>query len=128
MSDTDELLRQAGQGSQKAVNQLFERFRPRLRHMLRVRLDSRLLAHLDSSDVIQETLVDAHNRLPKYLAHRAVPIYPWLRQIAWERLVDMHRHHIAADKLGIAAPKVMRTRSPDVPPRAACAPSQPRAR
>ena len=101
MSDTDELLRLAGQGSRTAVNQLFERYRPRLRRMLNVRLDTRLLARMDPSDVIQETLMDAHNRLGSYLEKREVPFYPWLRQIAWERLIDAHRHHIKAEKRSV---------------------------
>jgi RNA polymerase sigma-70 factor (subfamily 1) len=40
--------------------------------------------------------MDAAKRLPEFLRKRSVPFYPWLRQIAWERLVDLHRRHIQA--------------------------------
>jgi serine/threonine protein kinase len=28
----------------------------------------------------------------------ALPFYPWLRQLAWERLIELHRRHIQAKK------------------------------
>jgi hypothetical protein len=31
-----------------------------------------------------------------------MPFYPWLRQLAWQRLVDLHRQHVLARKRSIA--------------------------
>lgn len=61
-----------------------------------VRIDRRLGQRVDPSDVVQETLLEALRRLPKYLKERPLPFYPWLRQIAWNRLIDLHRRHILA--------------------------------
>jgi RNA polymerase sigma-70 factor (ECF subfamily) len=47
--------------------------------------------------VIQETLVRVHDRLSDYLRDRPVPFYPWLRQIALERVIDHHRRHLHAE-------------------------------
>jgi RNA polymerase sigma-70 factor (ECF subfamily) len=64
--------------------------------MVAVRMDSRLAARLDPSDVVQEALIEALRQLPEYLRGSPMPFYPWLRQIAWNRLVDLHRRHILA--------------------------------
>jgi RNA polymerase sigma-70 factor (ECF subfamily) len=34
--------------------------------------------------------------LAAYLRDRPLPFYPWLRRIAWERLVKVHRRHLQA--------------------------------
>jgi RNA polymerase sigma-70 factor (ECF subfamily) len=45
---------------------------------------------------VQEVLVDAHRHLDDYLRERPLPFYPWLRQLAWQRLVKLQQHHQAA--------------------------------
>ena len=94
--DTDQLLKQASEGNDHAVDLLLQRHRRRLRRMVALRIDARLLARVDASDVVQEAVTLAAQRLPQYLRDRPVPFYPWLRQIAWQRLIDLHRRHIKA--------------------------------
>src|SRR6516165_5011523 len=93
-ADTDELLERAGSGDTTAREQLLIRHRARLRRMVAVRLDRRLAARVDPSDVVQETLAEAARNLADYLRERPIPFYPWLRRLAWERLVKLHRRHI----------------------------------
>jgi RNA polymerase sigma-70 factor (ECF subfamily) len=93
--DTEELVRRSAHGDAAARQELLARHRDRLRQMIGVRLDRRLLARLDPSDVVQEVLVEAHQKLDDYLRDRPLPFYPWLRQIAWQRLVKIHQHHHA---------------------------------
>jgi RNA polymerase sigma-70 factor (ECF subfamily) len=69
--------------------------------MVAVRMDPRLSARLDPSDVVQEALVEASRKLPDYVKDRPLPFYPWLRQIAWERLVHLHHRHIKAQKRSV---------------------------
>lgn len=99
--DTDKLLDRANLGDDSAVEKLLKRHRERLRLMVVVRLDPRLASRIDPSDVVQESLLKASNRLSDYLQTRPMPFYPWLRQIAWEQLVDLHAHHIRAEKRSI---------------------------
>ncbi len=96
--DTDALLAQASQGDADAGQRLLARHRDRLKRMVAVRLDRRLLARLDPSDVVQEALAEAARRLPAYLRERPLPFYPWLRQLAQERLDKAYRHHLRAGK------------------------------
>ena len=100
--ETDELLRRADAGDASAVEQLLDRHRGRLRQMVAVRIDPRLSARVDPSDVVQEALVEASRKLPDYIRERPLPFYPWLRQIAWERLVHLHCRHIGAKKRSVA--------------------------
>jgi RNA polymerase sigma-70 factor, ECF subfamily len=96
-----QLLRQARDGDDAAVQRLFTEHRPRLKHMVRVRLDRRMAARVDPSDVVQETLAEAVRRLPKYLDDQPIPFYPWLRQIAWERLAKLHQRHVTARRRAV---------------------------
>jgi RNA polymerase sigma-70 factor (ECF subfamily) len=69
--------------------------------MISLRIDPRLAARVDPSDVIQETLAEASQKLSDYLRDRPLPFYPWLRQIAWQRLVHLHQRHIGAQKRSV---------------------------
>jgi len=95
-TDTETLLARAAQGDQSAAGRLLVRHGGRLHRMVAVRMDPQLAARVDPSDVVQEALLVALQRLPEYLRARPVPFYPWLRQIAYERLVDVWRRHVHA--------------------------------
>jgi RNA polymerase sigma-70 factor (ECF subfamily) len=99
--DTDELLRRVEEGDRQARNDLFERHRDRLRKMVAWRLDRRLAARVDPSDVIQDVLAEADRKLARYLRHRPLPFYPWLRSLAWEHLAVLHRRHVKAGKRSV---------------------------
>lgn len=99
--DTSQLLQAASRGDDEARNALLTRHRDRLQRMVRVRMDPRLSARLDPSDVVQEALTEAWQELSDYLETRPVAFYPWLRRIAWERLVKLHRYHIEAQKRSV---------------------------
>src|SRR5262249_37247722 len=100
--DTEELLDRAGRGDGAARQRLLSRHRHRLRQMITVRLDRRLAARIDPSDIIQEALADAARGLDDYLRDRPVPFYPWLRRFAWERLVEVNRRHLPARRRSVA--------------------------
>jgi RNA polymerase sigma-70 factor (ECF subfamily) len=91
--ETERLIARARAGDRTARHDLLDRHRDRLLRMVAVRLDRRLAARLDASDVVQEALADAAGRLSDYLRERPLPFYPWLRRLAWDRLVELHRHH-----------------------------------
>lgn len=99
--DTDELLRRAEHGDEDARQAVLVRHRQRLKHMVAVHLDRRLAARVDPSDVVQEALLDAARGLNDYLRQRPLPFYPWLRQLAWERLIELHRRHLHAQKRSV---------------------------
>jgi RNA polymerase sigma-70 factor (ECF subfamily) len=99
--DTDHLIEQASQGDSSARQRLLTRHRDRLRRMVAVRLDRRIAGRVDPSDVVQEALAEAAGKLSDYLRDRPLPFYPWLRRLAWERLVKLHQRHLRAQKRSV---------------------------
>src|SRR5438876_11603259 len=99
--DTDELLDRAASGDPEAPGALFDRHRARLGRMIALRIDPRVAARVDPSDVVQEVLVTAARRLPAYLTDRPLPFYPWLRQFAADALSDLHRRHVRAARRAV---------------------------
>jgi RNA polymerase sigma-70 factor (ECF subfamily) len=73
---------------------LFAHYRDRLRMMVRLRLDRRVVGRLDASDVLQEAYLDMARRFSEYAAAPAVPFYVWLRGLTGQRLIDLHRQHL----------------------------------
>jgi RNA polymerase sigma-70 factor (ECF subfamily) len=104
--DTDALLNRVGQGDSSAKGPLLERHRQRLRQMVAIRLDRRLQARIDPSDVVQDALGEAAGKLSHYVARRPLPFYPWLRRIAWERIIHLHRRHIRAGRRSVVREQV----------------------
>jgi RNA polymerase sigma-70 factor (ECF subfamily) len=99
--DTDDLLERTRWGDDLARNLLLRRHRARLRTMIAVRMDHRLKARVDPSDVVQEVLDEANRHLDDFLRDRPLPFHAWLREIAWKRLVDLKRRHILAAKRSV---------------------------
>jgi len=99
--DTDHLLRQAAAGDDTARGRLLDRHRDRLKRMVAVRADPRLAARVDPSDVVQEALTDTAGKLDRYLRTRPLPFYQWLRQLALERLANLHRRHVQAGRRSV---------------------------
>jgi len=62
--ETQSLLLQADSGDRQAFEELWARHRGALRRAVELRLDAQLSARVDPSDVVQETQLEAFQRLP----------------------------------------------------------------
>lgn len=92
---TQVLLNKAADGDAAAVNGLLERHREAVRRLIALRMDRRMLRRLDASDIVQDVLVEAAARLREYLADPRLPFHLWLRGLAQDRMIDLHRRHRA---------------------------------
>jgi len=99
--DTERLLERASRGDPAARQQLLVRHRDRLRRMVAFRLDRRLAARVDPSDIVQESLAQADRQLSDYFHRRPLPFYPWLRQFAWERISKEYERHVQARRRSV---------------------------
>jgi RNA polymerase sigma-70 factor (ECF subfamily) len=93
-ADSKDLIERARAGDREALNALFARHRDRLCRMVETRLDPRLRARLDASDVVQDAYVEVVERLQEYLRDPKMPLFLWLRLVVGERLVRLHRNHL----------------------------------
>ena len=97
-SETEALLHRVAQADAVATDELWERYRPALRRMIGLRLDQVLARRVDASDVVQDVLLKANQRLADYLRNPSMPFHLWLRQIATDHIIDAHRRHRQAGK------------------------------
>ena len=100
-TDTQELVQKASGGDREALNALLERHRDALCRMIHLRIDPALAPRLDASDIVQEVLLDASERLGEYARKNPMPFHLWLRRIALDRLIDAHRRHRLAKKRSV---------------------------
>lgn len=96
-SEVSGLLARAAGGDQAALNELFGRYRERLKRMVRLRLNRRLAGRVDDSDVLQEAYLEASRKLGDYLKDRPLPFFLWLRHLTGQKLIEVHRRHLGAE-------------------------------
>lgn len=96
--NVEELIELAEGGDESARNALLRLYRDRLKRMVGMRMDKRVSSRFDPSDVVQEALLTASNRLSAYLADQRIPFYPWLRNLTWEHLLKMQDRHLKVQK------------------------------
>jgi RNA polymerase sigma-70 factor (ECF subfamily) len=99
--ETRKLIERARNGDTSALEELFKRHRVRLQKTIAMRMDRRMAARVDASDVLQETYMEAYRRFPNYLEQEGMPFYLWLHWIAREKVIGLHRRHLGAGKRSV---------------------------
>ena len=91
-----------------SLEEWFRLYRDRLRAAVALRLDHRLTGRIDPSDIIQEAFVEAAERVEQYKQDRRDPSkagltpYLWLRFLAVQRLLILHRRHLQSQNRNAA--------------------------
>lgn len=96
-AEVEAWLSRMRQGEPDALASLLDFYRRRLKRMVQLRLDTRLSARVDPSDVVQEIYLDAAKRVQGYCQEPKVDFYIWLRGLAWDRLMKLQRRHLGAE-------------------------------
>jgi RNA polymerase sigma-70 factor, ECF subfamily len=97
----DVLLQGVRTGKDGAVNDLLQQFREPLQRVIKFRLDPALTRRVDASDIVQDVLIEATQRLADYLKNPNMPFHLWLRHLAQDRIIDTHRRHREAQRRSI---------------------------
>jgi RNA polymerase sigma-70 factor (ECF subfamily) len=92
-AETCGLLAQLTQGDRQALDQLLQRYRPRLHAFVEARLDPRVRSRVDPSDVVQEVQLEVARRMDDFVNRNPMPFHLWVRKTAYERLLKVHRDH-----------------------------------
>jgi RNA polymerase sigma-70 factor, ECF subfamily len=101
-SETVHLVERIRGGDRRALADLFQRHRDRLRRMVELRMDSRLHGRVDASDVIQDGFLDVAKRVESYLSDPRLPVFLWLRLVVGDRLAMVHRQHLGTKMRDVA--------------------------
>jgi RNA polymerase sigma-70 factor (ECF subfamily) len=110
-SETVHLLERLRAGDRRALADLFQQHRDRLRRMVELRMDARLYGRIDASDVLQDGFLDVAKRVESYLIDPRLPVFLWLRLVVSDRLAMVHRHHLGT-RMRDAAQEVSLYRDP----------------
>ena len=79
--------------SHEDLGLFFSRHRDRLRRMIELRLDRRLTARVDASDVIQDAFLEASQRFEEYQTKKEVSPFVWIRYLTTQKIAQLHRFH-----------------------------------
>lgn len=79
---TGDLIRNARDGDEAARNRLFERYLPRILRIVRIMMGADLRRQLDSSDLAQETMLEAVRRFDGFEPRGNGSLLNWLRALA----------------------------------------------
>lgn len=88
-------LRQAGDtlAADELLGSVFGKFQSQLERVVEFRMDPRIRARVDPTDVIQEAFLDVKARYREFIQAPQVSLFVWLRKLTLQVLVDFQRRH-----------------------------------
>jgi RNA polymerase sigma-70 factor (ECF subfamily) len=90
----DELLFEARNGSVDHLGQLLSLYQHYLELLARIEIGRNLQAKLDASDLVQDTLLEAHRNFAKFQGTTETQFVCWLRQIMAANLANLLRRYL----------------------------------
>lgn len=98
LTESMRLVQAAQAGSREALEQLLARYQDRVLRIVRIRISNKVRRHVESMDVVQETLRKAADGLAEMELRSQSSILQWLAKIAENQLLDTHRRMTAAKR------------------------------
>ncbi len=98
LTPIEDLIRRARAGDAEALACLVERYREFVRLLVRARCGGRLRARVDSSDLVQETLLRVSQNVAQFQGACEEEWRAWLARIAEHEVIHQYRHHLGAAK------------------------------
>jgi len=93
-----ELIRQAREGDAQCRDRLFALCRSYLDLVARAHIESWLRVKVDASDVVQETMLEAHRDFGRFQGQSEQEWLAWLRQILSHNMADFVRRYHGTGK------------------------------
>src|SRR5437588_144962 len=92
------LIRRCRDGEPAAHETLLERYRPYLQVLAQAQLGRHLRAKCDASDLVQQTLLEAHRDFAEFQGSREAELLAWLRRILAHNLYNEARRFAAQQR------------------------------
>src|SRR5262245_46004286 len=93
-----ELIRRCRAGEERAREQLFDRYHAYLQALARAQLGRHLRTKCDPSDVVQQTLLEAHRDFAAFQGGHEPELLAWLRRILAHNLFNEARRFAAQQR------------------------------
>ena len=93
-----ELLSRARSGDAQAREHLFERCRSYVGVVARTQVESWLQSKVDASDIVQQSMLEAHRGLANFQGETEAEWLAWLRRIVNHNATDFVRHYRTTQK------------------------------
>lgn len=110
LPDIPQLIAQAQEGQKGALDALFRRFRPGLRKQAQARLGPALRQRVDASDIVQQTLLQAHRGLPEFQGHTIEELGAWLQSILLRNIGAAVRQNALAQRRAVGRERSLEDR------------------
>ena len=99
MSDRSQLLLDRAKGGSAAeVGQLLSVYTQYLKTLANQQLDRRVRQRVSPSDLVQDTLLEAHRDFPNFRGTTPAELVSWLRRILIHNLIRASEHHLHTEK------------------------------
>lgn len=100
LPETDEgmLVRRAVEGDQAARERLLAECRPYLHVVARAHVSGWMQGKIDCSDIVQQTLLEAHRGFENFRGGTQEEWLAWLRRIAVHNVADLVKRHAGSQK------------------------------
>ena len=85
------------EGNRAALAMLLDEHAERLHRWVEQRLDRRLHGRVSASDVVQEIYLAADHRQQHFAKQADMPFGVWVRLLAEQRLIEVHRRYLATE-------------------------------
>ena len=96
--DRQRLFASAKAGVGESVGMLLKLYCQHLQILAQTQLDGRLRTRVSPSDVVQETLLEAHRGFPQFRGQTEAEFLAWLRRILANNLARAFECHVLAEK------------------------------
>ena len=100
-SSVAEWLVLARRGDDAARNQLFAACRSYVGLRARIQMEKRLQGKVDASDLVQQSMLDAHRGFEEFSGTTPDEWFAWLNRVVARNAVDLVRHYIVAERRAI---------------------------
>jgi RNA polymerase sigma-70 factor (ECF subfamily) len=100
--ELEELLRLARQGEGEALGRLLQEYRPYLLRIAHDELPAALQTKAGSSDVVQDTVIEALACFARFRGQTPAELQAWLRTIVLRQVASTSRRFVVAEKRDVA--------------------------
>jgi RNA polymerase sigma-70 factor (ECF subfamily) len=101
-TDLKRLLELATSGDQDARGRLLDHFRPQLCQWARRRIEGKIRARVDESDIAQQSCLSALRDFDRFEGSQLPEFIAWLRQIHEQNVRDVVRDHAVYEKRAVS--------------------------